>query len=172
MGRPAREQGPGKGRPALWSLALSSFHPVQRGRPPGLQACLQGQALGVQRKGVVGDFDPYSHWGTQPPAAWTLTPAFGPPRDGHMEAVRVLVEVPRGWGSTRAEPSGRRCLEGVGSARRGGQCTQGWAVDVGVRVLGGNSPRPMVTAGTEADRSSSGLSRAGGWGEGRGTDGP
>lgn len=79
VGRPAREQGPGKGRPALWSLALSSFHPVQRGRPPGPQACLQGQALGVQRKGVVGDFDPDSHWGTQPPAAWTLTPAFGPP---------------------------------------------------------------------------------------------
>ena len=93
--------GPREGLPcSLESLVLSSFHLVQRGRPPGPQACLQGQALGVQRKGIVGDFDPDSHWGMQPPAAWTLTPAFGPLRDGHTGVVRVLLEGPRGWGCT------------------------------------------------------------------------
>lgn len=93
------------------SLAPSSFHPVQRGRPPGLQACLQGQALGVQRKGAVRDFDTDSHWGTQPPA-------FGPLRDEHRDGA-CATRGARGLGE-HASWACREALPG-----EGGQWTQG-----------------------------------------------
>lgn len=71
-------------------------------------SCLLEQALGSQREGVVS-------WSTQPPAARTLTPAFGPDGEQQMSTLGVvcaLEEVHRGWGTTRAAPAGRGCLEG------------------------------------------------------------
>ena len=48
----------------------------------------------------------------------------------------ALPEMRGGWGSTRAEPAGRRCLEGVGSGCR-------------VGVVGGNSPRLTGNSGDQ-----------------------
>lgn len=125
------------------SLALSSFHLVQRGWPPGPQACLQGKPWGCRGKGLSVTLTP------------TVTGVRSPqplgPLEMSTEMVRVLPEVRGGWGSTRAEPAGTRCLEGVGSGHR-----VGW--------LGGTHPDSLATAGTKADRSSTGLSRC--WGLG------
>lgn len=155
MGSPCQEQGPGKGPPCSWNLALSSFHPAQRARPLGPQA-LWGKPWGCRGKGCR-DFDPDSHFrGYTAPSQLDPHPAFGPLEKGTEWA--QLRRRP-GWGAR--ELSLQEALPGGG-----GQCTQGWAVDAGAGVL--YCTRPMVTAGTKADRSSSGLSCAGGWGEGRG----
>lgn len=116
VGRPAKEQGLSPRR--VWLSA-----PSIRFRGAGLQVrrpVSRGKPWGCRGKGLSVTLTP------------TVTGVRSPqplgPLEMSTEMVPVLPEVRGGWGSTRAESAGTRCLEGVGSGHR-------------VGLVGGNSPR-------------------------------
>lgn len=135
VGRPAREQGPGKGCPALWRVWFSA--PSIWFRGAGLlvrRPVSRGKPWGCRGKGSLVTLTP------------TVTGVCGPQPPGPSPQPLGPLEM-----GTR-----RWCVcywrgPGAGGARelslQGGAGWRGWAVDTGVGVVGGSSPRPTGDRG-------------------------